>query len=334
MTNTGNTLTAVQTESGNQGVSYTSGGEAKGENNITIKNQASGAIDYQNGTSDSSMATGSLGAKGANSSGVSHINGVVIGPDNFVYSYQQAKGIGAGETAASLNGSAIVIKDGLVSPYSIQNVQMTAGATGSHLSSSEVIALQNVTWESIIADIVATSGAEGTNNADANVDFLATNTNGRGVEGNGMMSGTGREIVTALVNGNAHIVNDNQTLLMNQYGHAQGPGSASMVGAGSLSTFSNDNKTIATFGDGRSDVDSGTSEIEAIQESQLNSKNDGWANNHMNATATAGQKNITASNGIQVSDQNGPTLVVGGINIEGWGNRNASGNTTVNSSYN
>uniref|UniRef100_A0A914X5N3 Uncharacterized protein n=1 Tax=Plectus sambesii TaxID=2011161 RepID=A0A914X5N3_9BILA len=334
MTNTGNTLIGVQTDNGDQGVNYTSGGEAKGENNITVNNQVSGAIDYENGTFDSSMAAGSLGAKGANSSGVSQINGVVVGPDNFVNSYQQGKGIGAGETAANMNGSAIVIKDGLVSPYSTEDVRMTAGATGSHSSSSEVIAMQNVTWDSIIADLIATSGAEGTNNADANVDFLATNTNGRGVEGNGMMSGSGGEIVTALVNGNAHIVNDNQTLLMNQYGHAQGPGSASMVGAGSLSTFSNDNKTIATFGDGRSDVDSGTSEIEAIQESRLNSENGGWANNHMNATATAGQKNITASNGIQVSDQNGPTLVVGGGNIEGWGNRNASGIMNVDSSYN
>lgn len=68
-----------------------------------------------------------------------------------------------------------------------------------------------------------------------------------GVEGNGMMSGTGGDDVNTQVNGNAVVRNDTQDLLMNQYGHAEGPGSASMVGAGSLQTYSYDNKSKLTI---------------------------------------------------------------------------------------
>uniref|UniRef100_A0A914VUK1 Uncharacterized protein n=1 Tax=Plectus sambesii TaxID=2011161 RepID=A0A914VUK1_9BILA len=332
-TNTNTELQAVQGNGGELGVNFTSQGAANGENSITIGNSGAGSVDYQNGTSYLTNGQGNVGATGAQVAGSSNINGQVLGNNQSIDSQQHGEGSGAGQSSAGINGSATIGQDGLKSPFSTDNVQLWASANGSESTGAEVSSGQQMSWDEIVAQMVAEANGQGANNAGANIGISANNNNGNSVSVNGVIGGTGSD-VNAQANGSALLVDNMQDTNVNLHGLAAGEGSSSIDGAGQLGTSAaGTNKTLEVYGNGKADVDHGQSGAESSMEGSLNSANGGQALNHINVTAESTQKNITVSNGIAVSDQNGKTLAEGGGMAQGVGSQNSSAIMAVDTRY-
>lgn len=301
-----------KTSDGNVAMNVTSNGNATGAGSSNIDTSAGGNVGNTNVDNVANVMSIGDSAKS-----YSDIFAAVEGEKITSNVMQQGKVIGQGATLSNVNGgSSMQNRNGeRKNGFSFGN----AGGTGSINTEAEVQTQQAMSWDQLMARLMASASASGAGSAQSNVD-LGTGSGDNNITISGLVSGlnSNQGTVNTLVKGNGMINGTGQNVVGTMYGVSSGKGNSTLVGASSIvSNQSSSSGEIQAFGNSNA-YSSGNTSVNLMSNTNIESDS-GLGVVHIDGKGQGTDNYIVASNGLKFVNSNNDAAFVGSGNIRGSG---------------